>query len=164
MRFSAISFRRLTLLVATGLVLFSVAAAQAEELTFQMSPIGHVSKQGVSTQIVLDEKFQDGLLGLEDFSHVWVIWWFDQNDSPEQRAMLQVHPRGDARNPLSGVFATRAPVRPNLIGLTLCRIVSVHKGKIEIDSIDAFDGTPVVDLKPYIPSESVSDAMRPQRY
>ncbi len=67
-------------------------------------------------------------------------------------------------NPLSGVFATRAPVRPNLIGLTLCRIISVKDGIVEIDSIDAYDGTPILDLKPYIPPESVPDAVVPERY
>jgi tRNA-Thr(GGU) m(6)t(6)A37 methyltransferase TsaA len=123
-----------------------------------------VAKQEGSARIVVDARFRDGLLGLDDFSHVWVVWWFDRNDTPEQRAILQVHPRRDPRNPLSGVFATRAPVRPNLIGLSLCRILSVGDGVLEVDGIDAYDGTPVLDLKPYIPGESVPDAKAPRRY
>lgn len=129
-----------------------------------MHPIGHVARRDGVARIVLEARYRDGLLGLDEFSHVWVIFWFDQNDTPEQRAILQVHPRRDPRNPLSGVFATRAPVRPNLIGLTLCRIVSVKDGIVEVDAIDAFDGTPVLDLKPYIPPESVSETKTPQRF
>lgn len=145
------------------LVLLAATVAQADE-TFTVNPIGHIAKQGGTTTIVIDESYQDGLLRLDDFSHVWVIWWFDQNDTPDQRAVLQVHPRRDMRNPLSGVFATRAPVRPNLIGLTLCQIISVQDGVIEIDSIDAYDQTPVLDLKPYIPPESVPNTRAPKRY
>jgi tRNA-Thr(GGU) m(6)t(6)A37 methyltransferase TsaA len=146
----------LTLLAATG--------ARSDPQTYTMNQIGHVSKQGDRSSIVINREYQDGLLRLDDFSHVWVIWWFDEHDTPEQRAILQVHPRRDMRNPLSGVFATRAPVRPNLIGLTLCRIISVKDGTVEIDDIDAYDGTPVLDLKPYIPPESVPDARAPRRF
>jgi tRNA (Thr-GGU) A37 N-methylase len=61
---------------------------------------------------------------------------------------LQVHPRGDPSNPLCGVFATRAPVRPNLIALSRCRVLSVQGSVIEIDDIDAMPDTPVLDIKP----------------
>ncbi|MFZ5831378.1 MAG: tRNA (N6-threonylcarbamoyladenosine(37)-N6)-methyltransferase TrmO, partial [Planctomycetota bacterium] len=96
-------------------------------------------------------KYQPGLLGLEGFSHIYLFWWFDRNDTPEKRATLQVHPRGNPENPLTGVFATRSPVRPNLIALTLCKVVSIQENIIEIASTDAFDGTPVLDIKPFIP-------------
>jgi tRNA-Thr(GGU) m(6)t(6)A37 methyltransferase TsaA len=86
---------------------------------------------------------------LDGFSHVWVLWWFDRNDTPQQRSILQVHPRANRENPLTGVFATRAPVRPNLLGMTLCRILSVTNNVVEVDGIDAFDSTPILDLKPY---------------
>jgi tRNA (Thr-GGU) A37 N-methylase len=89
-------------------------------------------------------------LGLEQWSHIWVFYWFDQNDTPEKRAVLQVHPRGNRNNPLTGVFATRSPMRPNLTALSLCRVVSIQGNDIEIEAIDAFDQTPVIDIKPYI--------------
>ena len=131
---------------------------------YSVHPIGHVEKYNGKTAVVLDQQYLPGLLRLEDFSHVWVIWWFDQNDTAEMREILQVHPRRDSRNPLSGVFATRAPVRPNLIGLSLCRIMAVNENIVEIDGIDAFDGTTVLDLKPYIPSmESIPAAKTPKR-
>jgi tRNA-Thr(GGU) m(6)t(6)A37 methyltransferase TsaA len=113
--------------------------------------------------IVLDKQYQKGLLGLEEWSHVHVIWWFDKNDTPQRRAVLQVHPRGDKANPLTGVFACRAPVRPNLIALSLCKIVSIKDNMIEIANIDAFPGTPVLDLKPYAPGmDSASDVKMPR--
>jgi tRNA-Thr(GGU) m(6)t(6)A37 methyltransferase TsaA len=97
-------------------------------------------------------QYKDALLGLKDFSHIYVFYWFDRNDSLEKRSILKVHPRGNKENPLTGVFATHAPVRPNLIGLTICKIKSIDDNIIIVDNIDAFDGTPIIDLKPYRPS------------
>ncbi len=57
---------------------------------------------------------------MDQWPHVQVIWWFDQKDTPQRRAILQVHPRGNPQNPLTGVLACRAPVRPNLIALSPC--------------------------------------------
>ena len=127
------------------------SGSEGSAMSFNMYPIGKVLKSGSSCAIEVDPKYQDGLLGLKDFSHVWVFWWFDRNDTPEKRSTLRVHPRGNRKNPLTGVFATRSPARPNLIGLTLCKIRSVDGNIVRIDKIDAFDKTPVVDLKPYIP-------------
>jgi tRNA (Thr-GGU) A37 N-methylase len=62
-----------------------------------------------------------------------------------------VHPRKNPANPLTGVFATHAPVRPNLIGLTICRLISVTGTTIRIGAIDARNGTPVIDIKGYLP-------------
>jgi tRNA-Thr(GGU) m(6)t(6)A37 methyltransferase TsaA len=83
-----------------------------------------------------------------------VLYWFDKNDTPAQRRMLRVHPRGDQKNPLTGVFACRAPVRPNLIALRVCKIVSVTGNVVTVEGLDAFDATPILDLKPFIPSET----------
>lgn len=92
-----------------------------------------------------------------------MIWWFDRNDTPEKRAILQVHPMGNRKNPLTGVFGTRSPVRPNLIALTLCKIVSVKENVIEIEKTDAFDGTPVLDIKPFISGyDSAEDTKIPE--
>ncbi len=93
------------------------------------------------------DEYQPGLLRFEKLSEVWVFWWFDQNDTPEKRSILQVHPRGNPDNPLTGVFATHSPVRPNLIAMTRCKIISVKDNVIEIESIDAFPDTAVIDLK-----------------
>lgn len=129
---------------------------------FTVYPIGQIEKQHGRTKIILDKKYQPGLLGLAGFSHVQVFYWFDRNDTPEKRSILQVYPHGEKSNPLSGVFATRAPVRPNLIALSLCRIISVRENVIEIDRIDAFSNTPVLDLKPYVPSIDEVSATCPE--
>ena len=68
---------------------------------------------------------------------------------------MQVHPRGNPHNPLTGVFATRSPRRPNLVALSLCRVVAIKENIIEIGGIDAFDQTPVIDIKPYAPGSDV---------
>jgi len=120
---------------------------QEEAKKFTVYPIGWVRKTAGRTTIVLDKKYQPGLLGLEDFSEVWVLYWFDRNDTPEKRSILQVHPRGNKDNPKRGVFATHSPVRPNLIAMTRCKIISVKENVVEIESIDAFPDTPVLDLK-----------------
>ncbi len=91
----------------------------------QMQPIGQVKKQGEQTFLEIKPEFAPALKGLEDFSHLWVLYWFHENDNPSARATLQVHPRRDPANPLTGVFACRAPERPNLIGLSACRIVQI---------------------------------------
>ncbi len=138
-------------MVLTALAAGARTAREARSGPFAVHPIGTVLKDDARTTIRIDAKHKDGLAGLQGFSHVWVFYWFDRNDTPAKRKMLQVHPRGNRGLPLTGVFATRSPVRPNLIALTVCKIRAVKGNVIEIDKIDAFDGTPVIDLKPYIP-------------
>lgn len=115
------------------------------ELTVR--PIGYVRKADGRTTIAVGAEYRPALLRLETLSHVWVLWWFDRNDTPEKRSVLQVHPRGDPSNPLTGVFATHSPRRPNPIGMTRCKVVSVRDDTVEIEDIDAFPDTPVIDLK-----------------
>ncbi len=124
---------------------------QTGEQQFILKPIGKVEKANGYDKLVLNKDVEPALLGLNKHSHVWVFWWFDRNDTPGGRSVLQVHPRGNMANPLTGVFACRSPFRPNLIALTLCKIRSVKGNIVEIDHIDAFADTPILDLKPYIP-------------
>jgi tRNA-Thr(GGU) m(6)t(6)A37 methyltransferase TsaA len=137
------------------------AHAQDERPPFHMHPVGRVERQGESVHLRIFDQYRDALLGLEGYSHVFVLYWFDRNDTPERRRILRVHPRGNQANPLTGVFACRSPNRPNLIGLTLCKVLSVADGIVQVDKIDALDGTPIVDIKPYIPStDSVTGKIR----
>jgi len=134
-----------------------------ESTSFQMQPIGQVRKQGDQIYLDLKPHYVPALKGLEGFSHLWVFYWFHENDKPERRATLQVHPRRDPANPLTGVFACRAPERPNLIGLTACRILKITNNVIEVAGLDARDGTPIVDLKPYIPKgDAIPEATTPE--
>ena len=119
--------------------------------SFQVFPVGVVRKKGKAVWIEIFDQFSDALLGLEGFSHIQVLYWFHKNDTAQLRKTLRVHPRKDKKNPLSGVFATHSPLRPNLIGLTLCKIRAIEDLQVRIEDIDAFDGTPVIDIKCYIP-------------
>ncbi|TWU44139.1 putative tRNA (adenine(37)-N6)-methyltransferase [Novipirellula aureliae] len=160
----------LILAVSIAALAFTSSKTIAEEPpempspSFAVHPIGHFKNTDGQTRIVIDKKFQAGLLGLDGYSHIQVFWWFSNNDTPEKRAILQVHPRGNKDNPLTGVFATRSPFRPNLIALTLCKIVSIKDNVIEIEKTDAFDGTPILDIKPFVPGyDSVEDAKVAER-
>ena len=126
-------------------------AQQKETKQFTVYPIGWVSKADDQTTIVLEKKYERGLVGLDGFSHVYVLWWFDRHDTPKMRS------------PRDGVFGCRCPFRPNPIALTLCKIVSVKENVLEVEKIDAFADTPVLDLKPFIPGyDSASDATMPK--
>lgn len=127
---------------------------------FKLYPIGRVEKKGRTVRLRIFDEYVDGLLGLDGWSHVNVFYWFDQNDTPERRRVLRVHPRGDKRNPLTGVFACRAPMRPNLIALSVCRVISVRGNLVTVDDLDGFDGTPVLDLKPLIPLDAPTRDLR----
>lgn len=114
-------------------------------------------------RIRLDAACRDGLLHLDRFSHVLVLWWADRLHSAADRATLRVHPR-PAPQRLMGVFATRSPARPNPIAVTVCRLRAVDEaaGTLLVDDLDADDGSPVLDIKPYLPSnDRVRDAHGP---
>jgi tRNA-Thr(GGU) m(6)t(6)A37 methyltransferase TsaA len=154
--------KRLSLAFAVAIVASPTITLAADDqdtatMEFKMRPIGHVQKSEDQTFVLLDKAYEPGLLGLDGFSHVYVFWWFHKNDTAEKRATLQVHPRGDRKNPLTGVFATRSPRRPNLIALTLCKIVAVKDNVVEVEKIDAFDSTPVLDMKPFLPGYDTAD-------
>lgn len=126
-----------------------VTGVHATDLpTYQVSPIGWIRKAEGKTTIEIEAQYAPALLGLDQFERIWVLYWFDRNDNPEERSILQVHPQANPSNPLRGVFATRSPFRPNLIALSRCRILAIRGTTIEIDGIDAFPDTPVLDIKP----------------
>jgi tRNA-Thr(GGU) m(6)t(6)A37 methyltransferase TsaA len=89
----------------------------------------------------------DGLNGLEVGDELLVITWFHQAD----REVLQVHPRSNPRNPLTGVFATRSPDRPNPLGLHPVTVRAIEGSRLHVGPIEAIDGTPVIDIKPVLP-------------
>ena len=126
---------------------------------FTIHPVGVVHKpdDGYPT-IEIEPCYQDALLGVEGFSHLVICYWFHRNDTPDKRRVLQVHPRKDRRNPLTGVFGTHSPLRPNPLAMTCCRNLGVAGRVITLDRIDAFDGSPVIDIKPYIPLDALEAA------
>ncbi len=126
--------------VASGTILTSNMMATEDERAkekgteafYKVYPIGRVEKKDDSTRIRIFDKYADGLLGLDKWSHVNVFYWFDKNDVPRKRRILQVHPRGNRENPLTGVYACRAPVRPNLIALTVCKILALERNVLSV--------------------------------
>jgi len=133
------------------------------ENSFQIYPIGVIKKKDQSVCIEIYEKFRDALQGLEKNSHIIVLTWFHESDTKTKRKTLQVHPMGNKANPLTGIFATRSPVRPNPIALFSCNVIAIEGRLIYVESIDAFDGSPVLDIKPYIPKiDSISQAIGPR--
>jgi len=119
--------------------------------TFVIFPIGYVRRDDGKTYLEILEPYKPALKELEHFSHVQVFWWFSEFQDDMYREITQNEPPYEA--PVTGVFASRSPVRPNPIGLTTAKLLQVdqERGTIEIGNIDAFDGTPVIDLKAYFP-------------
>jgi len=129
--------------------------------SIELKPIGHVVSQrkakeddywgSVDCYIQLDEKrfSPDSLMGLEEFSHVLVLFFLDKID-PASIQMHARHPRDNPNWPKVGIFAQRGAVRPNRIGVTVCRIKRVDGLKLELEALDAIDGTPVLDIKPCV--------------
>ena len=112
---------------------------------------------GKAASVTIDSTYRPGLAGLERFSHIVLLSWFDRS----RRDLITQNPR-HAETP-RGTFALRSPVRPNPVGLHVVRLVSldVETGVIEIDAIDLLDGTPIIDVKPYFASiDSVPDAAK----
>lgn len=101
---------------------------------------------------------KDRLRGLEDFSHLWVIFLFHIIDEVKAKEQILVRPPRLGGSAKKGVYATRTPHRPNRMGLSLVKIKSISENKIHILGGDFVDGTPVLDLKPYIPEDVIPDA------
>jgi len=103
---------------------------------------------GAESSIVLDDRFEpDALQGLDAFSHVEVIFWFDRVDPAKVVAGAR-RPRNNPAWPAVGIFAQRGKARPNRIGSTVCRVVRLDGRRLVVRELDAIDGTPVLDLKP----------------
>jgi len=115
----------------------------------------------IESHIEIESRYAEALLGLDGFSHLIVLTWLHLA-AAEARNRLAIHPGGDPRLPLVGVFALRVGGRPNPIGISVVRLLAVHGSTVDVRGLDAVDGTPVLDLKPYIPLyDSVPGASLP---
>lgn len=116
----------------------------------------------VIAEIHLAEHLAPGLQGLDQFSHVLVVFWMHQS-SFDAASDLVRRPRGRADMPPVGMFAQRAKHRPNPIGITAASLVGVSGALLKVRGLDAIDGTPVLDIKPYVPAfDRVVDATVPE--
>jgi len=139
-------------------------------IKIDLKPIGFVKTKAVGneirdknliSQVVLREELTEALEGIQGFSHLFVIFWLHKIGATD-RAKVKVHPRGRKDTPLMGVLATRTPHRPNPIGLTRVRLLGVEGNVVTVQGLDAFEGTPVLDLKPFDFWDTTEEATVPE--
>jgi tRNA-Thr(GGU) m(6)t(6)A37 methyltransferase TsaA len=132
--------------------------ADSSATDFTVRPIGRVQSSLISTadaprqgdegapdaHLVLHPEVQAGLDGVAVGDEIIILTWLHEAD----RTVMRVHPRGDLSRPEAGVFSTRAPSRPNPIGLHRVRVLDIDGVRIHVSGLEAIDGTPVIDLKP----------------
>ena len=136
-----------------------------------MTPIGMVKNRVTNRKytswgddislIKLDGQYANGLKGLEDFSHAIILFHLDKAKY-EKDKHLQRRPQNRDDMPLVGIFSQRGKDRPNRMGMTAVEIVSVEEDTLVVKGLDAIDGTPVLDIKPYYPAYDKKDASVPE--
>jgi tRNA (adenine37-N6)-methyltransferase len=109
-------------------------------------PIQPIGARGIKGEIHLNKKYKDGLKDLEGFSHIILIYYLHL----AKGHLLTVKPFLDTEK--RGIFATRAPKRPNPIGISVVRLENIKGSKLYISDVDIVDGTPLLDIKPYVPN------------
>ena len=114
-----------------------------------------------TSQIVIRNDLTEALDGIDGFSHLFVLFLLHKI-SERHRRILKVHPRGRKDMPLLGVFATRTMFRPNPVGLTLVKLVKVEANILTVRGLDAFEGTPILDIKPFDPWDNAKTAKVPE--
>jgi tRNA-Thr(GGU) m(6)t(6)A37 methyltransferase TsaA len=145
-------------------------ASRTPDPALQLRPIGVVRNgvarprpdgwEAVESRLVIAPQHTAGLRGIEGFSHVIVLAWLHL--ALDAREAVAIHPGGDPRLPLTGVFALRVAGRPNPIGVSIVPLLRVEGSELLVRGLDAVDGTPLLDLKPYLPPyDSVPGALLP---
>ncbi len=121
---------------------------------FKIVRIGTIRNDTEGMRVELEKGYIPALKGLEGFSHLQVLWWFSESDTPRERGRLREDSPYKNAPPEMGIFATRSPNRPNPVALSCAEVLSVdyERGVICLAYIDALEGSPVLDLKPYTPS------------
>jgi tRNA-Thr(GGU) m(6)t(6)A37 methyltransferase TsaA len=134
-----------------------------------LKPIGVVRTTAVGDEvkdktrishIIIHSELAEALEGVDGFSHLFVLFWLHKIPD-EQRKTLKVHPRGRKDLPLLGIFATRSMLRPNPVGLTLVELVKAEDNVLTVRGLDAFDGTLVLDIKPFDSWDMAKDVRVP---
>ena len=138
-----------------------------DEISFK--PIGYVRNgitermrhgwSQVESEIIIDPGLADSLDGLENFSHIIVLFWMHESAG---QFPSKVHPQGRSDIPLTGTFATRSPHRPNSIGISVVNLLEREGNVLKVRGLDAINGTPIIDIKPYLPKEVVAEARYPE--
>jgi len=111
------------------------------------------------SELVIDSDLAGILDGLEDFSHLLVLYWAHRVP-PEGRSLIKAHPMGRNDLPLVGIFSTCSPARPNTICAIVVRLLERKDNVLKVEGLDAVDGSPLIDIKPYIPSYYHADNIK----
>ncbi len=130
---------------------------ERESLKYSNNDIEHdsnlIKKQGKASfpsEIMIYDDYIECLDGIEDFSHLVIIYW--THKIPEKaRQLKKVHPMGMQKMPLTGIFATRSPVRPNPIALIVVKLLKRKDNVLFVEGLDAINNTPIIDIKPHLP-------------
>lgn len=133
-------------------------------MSVTFNPIGEVKIEDRNCFIELNNEVFPATLGLDEYSHIQIVWWFHLYDSEETRKYYVLDKPYTKGPEKIGVFATRSPVRPNPIGITSCVLVKIDKEnhRLQVEDFDAENGTPILDIKPYHPSiDRVRDVEMP---
>jgi len=122
--------------------------------------IGIVEKAGEQeAEVRIYPEFCAGLRGVQDFSHLIILYWIHLRDKEEERRTVLVFPRRHMVNVEMGVFTTRSPTRPNPIGLCVVELLKIEDCVLTVKDLDALEGSPIIDVKPYLPrADAVSNA------
>ena len=110
----------------------------------------------IISEIIINEELQDGLKGLEDFSHVMIIYHLNEASFIKEKHIVR-KPQGREDMPSVGIFSQRAKDRPNAIGVTSVKLLSIKKNIVVVQGLDAIDGTPILDIKPYYPKYDLKE-------
>ena len=141
---------------------------QDKDGTIKIKPLGKAKNsvikpmlpgwKDVSTNLVIDKKFAKGLDGIEDYSHIIVVYWMDK----ERECHLKHHPQGREDIPYMGIFACRCPQRPNRIAISTVKLIFREGNYLKVKGLDIVNGTPILDIKPYTPQyDEVKNAKVP---
>ena len=145
-----------TKIIIMNIELESIGTIHTEFKKIEGMPIQPTGAKGVKGTIKIKEKYAEGLKDLDGFSHIHLIYLLHKVEG----YMLEVKPFMD--NDTHGVFATRSPKRPNRIGMSVVKVIDVKDNSIYIENVDILDGTPLLDIKPYVPQlyEDTIDELR----
>jgi len=124
--------------------------AESGDLEWRPRKAGIGDSREVISELVIDSSLAGILDGIEDFSHLLVLYWAHRVP-PEGRSLLKAHPMGRKDLPLVGIFSTCSPARPNTICATVVRLMKRQENTLTVEGLDALDGSPIIDIKPYNP-------------
>jgi tRNA-Thr(GGU) m(6)t(6)A37 methyltransferase TsaA len=138
----------------TKFVFHAIGVVQSPHTDPSKTPIQPVFAQNVKGKVILDPGYSDGLVDLEGFSHIYLFYVFHKT----KETKLTVRPFLEETT--HGVFATRAPCRPNKLGFSVVKLISIEGNILNVEDIDILDATPVIDIKPYIARFDTRDEVR----